>query len=88
MLLRPEGLAGRRVRPVAPGDDDLDSPRIEVEPPARAAALRDGSASVCRAARRRRARRSWTCEEVTRRFGGVVALTRSTSSCRGGPSSA
>src|SRR5437899_214324 len=32
MLLKPEGLAGRRVRPVAPVDDDLDSPRIEEAP--------------------------------------------------------
>src|SRR5207245_988763 len=38
MLLKPEGLAGRRVRPVAPVDDDLDSPRIE-EAPGRVHAL-------------------------------------------------
>src|SRR5207253_11008974 len=38
MLLKPEGLAGRRVRPIEPADDDLDSPRLE-EAPRRAAAL-------------------------------------------------
>ncbi len=27
MLLKPEGLAGRRVRPIAPTDDELDAPR-------------------------------------------------------------
>jgi branched-chain amino acid transport system permease protein len=71
MLLKPEGLAGRRVRPVAPVDDDLDSPRIE-EAPRRAHALpawlleraRSGSAVDP----------ILDVRGVARRFGGVVAL--------------
>ena len=71
MLLKPEGLAGRRVRPVAPVDDDLDSPRIE-EAPRRVHALpawlleraRSGSAVDP----------ILDVRGVARRFGGVVAL--------------
>jgi len=71
MLLKPEGLAGRRVRPVAPVDDDLDSPRIE-EAPGRVHALpawlleraRSGSAVDP----------ILDVRGVARRFGGVVAL--------------
>jgi branched-chain amino acid transport system permease protein len=70
MLLKPEGLAGRRVRPIAPVDDDLDAPRIE-EAPRRAplpAWLLD------------RARHAPAPDPilevrgVAKRFGGVVAL--------------
>ena len=71
MLLKPEGLAGRRVRRVAPVDDDLDSPRVE-EAPRRAHALpawlleraRSGSAVDP----------ILDVRGVARRFGGVVAL--------------
>src|SRR5207244_94833 len=40
MLLRPEGLAGRRVRPVAAGADDAEDPMVlEPPPPPRAEAI-------------------------------------------------
>jgi branched-chain amino acid transport system permease protein len=71
MLLKPEGLAGRRVRPVAPVDDDLDSPRIE-EAPRRVHALPPWLLE--------RARSDSAIDPildvrgVARRFGGVVAL--------------
>jgi branched-chain amino acid transport system permease protein len=71
MLLKPEGLAGRRVRPVAPSDDEIDSPRIEEAPPVAQAlpawllerARRDGVAGPVLDVR-----------GVAKRFGGVVAL--------------
>ena len=71
MLLKPEGLAGRRVRPVAPSDDELDSPRVE-ETPRSVSALpawllervqRDGATGPVLDVR-----------GVAKRFGGVVAL--------------
>ena len=74
MLLRPEGLAGRRVRPVAPGDDDLDSPRIEVEPPARAAALPGWLRERVPRGAAPASAPILDVRGVTRRFGGVVAL--------------
>ena len=71
MLLKPEGLAGRRVRPIAPADDDLDSPRIE-EAPRRAAAL---PAWLLDQARRGAAPDPiLEVRGLARRFGGVVAL--------------
>jgi branched-chain amino acid transport system permease protein len=73
MLLRPEGLAGRRLRPVAVGADDVveagaieTAPRVEAPP----TWLRDS-------ARRRDASAATPILEaqgVTKRFGGVVAL--------------
>jgi len=73
MLLKPEGLAGRRVRPLAPAADDADDPMV-LEPPPRIEAipgwLRDG-------ARRAAATPGASLLEVrglTKRFGGVVAL--------------
>ena len=72
MLLRPEGLAGRRIRPIAPADDDVDAPRGE-EAPRPTAAL---PAWLLERARR------WTRSDpilevrgVAKRFGGVVALS-------------
>jgi len=76
MLLRPEGLVGRRVRPPAAGADDTDDPTaLEPAPASRVEAipgwLRD------------RAQRSGAAPEaapllevrgLTKRFGGVVAL--------------
>jgi branched-chain amino acid transport system permease protein len=73
MLLRPEGLAGRRVRPIAAGADDVVEPAaVEIAPPAQAPPswLRDS-------ARRRDTSATAPILEargVTRRFGGVVAL--------------
>jgi ABC-type branched-subunit amino acid transport system ATPase component/ABC-type branched-subunit amino acid transport system permease subunit len=71
MLLKPEGLAGRRVRAVAPSDDELDSPRIEEtlrSVPALPAwllerARRDGATGP-----------ALDVHGVAKRFGGVVAL--------------
>ncbi|PYN86392.1 MAG: hypothetical protein DMD87_18315 [Candidatus Rokuibacteriota bacterium] len=71
MLLKPEGLAGRRVRPIAPADDDFDAPRIE-EAPRRAAAL---PAWLLERARRGAAPDPiLEVRGVAKRFGGVVAL--------------
>src|SRR5205814_5317840 len=76
MLLRPEGLAGRRVRPVAVGADDADDPMVLEPPPApRAEAiprwLRDraprGAATDPRAP-------ILDVRGVVKQFGGVVAL--------------
>jgi branched-chain amino acid transport system permease protein len=72
MLLRPEGLAGRRIRPIAAGADDADPVAIEVAPRIEAPPswLRDS-------ARRREMSATAPILEargVTRRFGGVVAL--------------
>jgi branched-chain amino acid transport system permease protein len=73
MLLRPEGLAGRRVRPIAAGADDVVEPAaVEIAPPAQVPPswLRDS-------ARRRDTAATAPILEargVTRRFGGVVAL--------------
>src|SRR5438128_3456900 len=74
MLLRPEGLAGRRVRPIVVGDDDLGDSHVEPAPAPRVDALpgwlRD------RAARGGASATASILEVqgVTRRFGGVVAL--------------
>jgi branched-chain amino acid transport system permease protein len=71
MLLKPEGLAGRRVRPVAPSDDELDSPRVEETVRA---------AHALPAWLLERARRGGATDPildvrgVAKRFGGVVAL--------------
>ena len=76
MLLRPEGLAGRRVRPIAAGADDADDPIVlEPSPAPRADAipswLRD---------RVQRGGAAWAAapilevRAVAKRFGGVVAL--------------
>jgi ABC-type branched-subunit amino acid transport system ATPase component len=71
MLLKPEGLAGRRVRPIAPADDELDSPRIE-EAPRRTTAL---PGWLLDAARRGTAPDPiLEVRGVAKRFGGVVAL--------------
>jgi branched-chain amino acid transport system permease protein len=71
MLLKPEGLAGRRVRPTAPSDDELDSPRIE-ETPRHTAAL---PAWLLEEARRGTAPDPiLEVRGVAKRFGGVVAL--------------
>jgi branched-chain amino acid transport system permease protein len=76
MLLRPEGLAGRRVRPLAVGADDADDP-IVLEPapaPRREAIpdwLRDG---VRRGGPRSEPAPILDVRGVTKRFGGVVAL--------------
>ena len=84
MLLKPEGLAGRRVRPIAPTDDELDAPRIEGAP-RHAAAL---PAWLLESARRSAAPDPiLDVRGVAKRFGGVVALARSTWSCRAAPSS-
>jgi len=74
MLLRPEGLAGRRVRPIVVGGDDLGDSHVEPAPAPRVDALpgwlRD------RAARGGASATASILEVqgVTRRFGGVVAL--------------
>jgi ABC-type branched-subunit amino acid transport system ATPase component len=71
MLLKPEGLAGRRVRPVAPSDDELDSPRVEAT---------GRGAHALPAWLLERARRGGATDPildvrgVAKRFGGVVAL--------------
>ncbi len=71
MLLKPEGLAGRRVRPIAPADDDLDSPRIE-EAPRRIQAL---PAWLLERARRGSATDPiLDVRGLAKRFGGVIAL--------------
>ncbi len=71
MLLKPEGLAGRRLRPSAPTDDDLDAPGI-VEAPRRPAAL---PAWLLERARRGGAPDPiLEVHGVAKRFGGVVAL--------------
>jgi branched-chain amino acid transport system ATP-binding protein len=71
MLLKPEGLAGRRVRPIAPTDDELDAPRIE-EAPRHTAAL---PAWLLESARRSAAPDPiLDVRGVAKRFGGVVAL--------------
>ena len=71
MLLKPEGLAGRRVRPIAASDDELDAPRIE-EAPRRTAAL---PAWLLESARRSAAPDPiLDVRGVAKRFGGVVAL--------------
>src|SRR5439155_23129313 len=71
MLLKPEGLAGRRVRPIAPADDDLDSPRIE-EAPRRAAAL--PAWLLDQAPRAAAPDPILEVRGLARRFGGVVAV--------------
>jgi len=71
MLLKPEGLAGRRVRPVAPVDDDLDSPRIE-EAPRRVHALPTWLLERARSGRA--GDPILDVRGVAKRFGGVVAL--------------
>src|SRR5215468_1227477 len=71
MLLKPEGLAGRRIRPLAPADDDVEAPPIE-EIARRTAVLpawlveraRGGAASEP----------ILEVRGVGKRFGGVVAL--------------
>jgi len=71
MLLKPEGLAGRRVRPIAPSDDELDAPRIE-EAPRHTAAL---PAWLLESARRSAEPDPiLDVRGVAKRFGGVVAL--------------
>jgi ABC-type branched-subunit amino acid transport system ATPase component len=71
MLLKPEGLAGRRVRPIAPSDDELDAPRIEEAP---------RQPTVMPAWLLEQARRGGAPDPilevrgVAKRFGGVVAL--------------
>ena len=71
MLLKPEGLAGRRVRPVAPTDDELDS--IRFDEPAR-------PVHAMPAWLLERTRRGATPDPildvrgVAKRFGGVIAL--------------
>ena len=71
MLLKPEGLAGRRVRPVSASDDELDSPGIEQT-------LRGAHALPPWLLER--ARRGGATDPVldvrgvAKRFGGVVAL--------------
>jgi len=76
MLLRPEGLAGRRLRPVAVGVDDAEDPMVlEPPPPPRAEAiprwLRDraprGAAADPRVP-------ILEVRGVVKQFGGVVAL--------------
>ena len=76
MLLRPEGLAGRRLRPVAVGADDAEDPMVlEPPPPPRAEAiprwLRDraprGAAADPRVP-------ILEVRGVVKQFGGVVAL--------------
>jgi len=74
MLLRPQGLAGRRLRPVAAEDDEVDEAVIAVPAPAprvdaipgwlRDHARRGGAASAP----------ILEVRGVTKRFGGVVAL--------------
>jgi branched-chain amino acid transport system permease protein len=77
MLLRPEGLAGRRVRPLAAGGDETDDDATvrEPAPPPRAEAIPGWL--------RERARQGGAAPEtspllevrgLTKRFGGVVAL--------------
>src|SRR5262249_12077019 len=71
MLLKPEGLAGRRVRPIALADDDVDSPRAE-EAPRRTSAL---PTWLVESARRLGAPDPiLQVSGVAKRFGGVVAL--------------
>jgi len=71
MLLKPEGLAGRRVRPIAPADDDVEAAPIE-EMPRRTAAL---PAWLLERARRGAASDPiLEVRGVGKRFGGVVAL--------------
>jgi ABC-type branched-subunit amino acid transport system ATPase component len=71
MLLKPEGLAGRRVRPVAPTDEEPDSPRFE-EAPRAAAAL---PAWLVEGVRRGAVPDPiLEVGGVAKRFGGVVAL--------------
>src|SRR2546429_6433805 len=74
MLLRPEGLAGRRVRPVAAGADDADDPPgLEAAPVPRTDAiprwLRDRTQRVGSATTPMLEVRG-----LDKRFGGVVAL--------------
>jgi len=72
MLLKPEGLAGRRVRPIAPADDDLDSSRVEPEAPRRVEAL---PAWLLERVRRDAAPDPiLEVRGMAKRFGGVVAL--------------
>ena len=71
MLLKPEGLAGRRARPIAPADDELDAPRID-EAPRRPTAL---PAWLLEAAGHGTAPDPiLEVRGVAKRFGGVVAL--------------
>ncbi|HKC99784.1 MAG TPA: branched-chain amino acid ABC transporter ATP-binding protein/permease [Methylomirabilota bacterium] len=71
MLLKPEGLAGRRLRPIAPSDDELDAPGI-TESPRRTAPL---PAWLLERARRGAAPDPiLEVRGVAKRFGGVVAL--------------
>src|SRR5262249_56974301 len=72
MLLKPEGLAGRRLRPIAPSDDDLDAPGI-AESPRRTAPL---PAWLLERGRRGAAPHPiLEVRGVSQRFGGVVALS-------------
>jgi branched-chain amino acid transport system permease protein len=73
MLLRPEGLAGRRVRPVAVEADDADAASVDAPPPAPHADaipawLRDRSRPLDAATP------ILEVHGLTKRFGGVVAL--------------
>ena len=71
MLLKPEGLAGRRVRPIALADDDVDSPHVE-EAPRRMSALPPW---LVESARRISVPDPiLEVSGVAKRFGGVVAL--------------
>jgi branched-chain amino acid transport system permease protein len=77
MLLRPEGLAGRRLRPPVADDADDDAPALEPPPAARPEAI----PGWLREAGRRAAGDSpasplLEVRGLTRRFGGVVALNQ------------
>jgi branched-chain amino acid transport system permease protein len=73
MLLKPEGLAGRRIRPVAPSSDD-DRITIEPAPTPRIEAIPGWLRSAARGGSRPAAEPLLEVHGLMKNFGGVVAL--------------
>ena len=73
MLLRPQGLAGRRTSPIAPDDAD-ELPAIEPSPPPRVESIPGWLREQIAPAPAGREAAILQVQGLTKRFGGVVAL--------------
>jgi branched-chain amino acid transport system permease protein len=74
MLLKPEGLAGRRIRPVAPSAESDDRITIEPAPAPRIEAVPAWLRASARGGSRPAAEPLLEVHGLTKNFGGVVAL--------------